>query len=175
MSYVKVTTPVPGVASALAAVLSNFGVAEPVESLLQQAGTRVRLETGDEVWVSSIVFDKPDTLQVDLITVAIALKDGAPWQKPNGQHVATVFWHGLFPDALAALTVSTARRALMMIALGEPQPQIAYEPPAENGPATHDAIEIPDASARSIRNAILAARQTEDDLADVLSTGGDVI
>lgn len=175
MSYVKISTPVPGLSAALAAVLSNFAVTDPVAPTLTSAGTRVRLETEDEVWVSCVLYDRAETLQVDLVTVAIALKNGVPWQKANGQHVAVVFWHGLFPDALAALTVSTARKALMMIALGEPQPQVPYSTPAEGGPATHDAIELGDTSDRSIRSAILAAQQMEDDLEDVMSTGGDVL
>jgi len=171
MSYTKIAGTVPGLQVALAAVLGQFGVEAPVAGELIAAGSRVRLETADDVWVSSIVHDKPDTLQVDLVTVAIALRDGAPWQKANGQYVAVVFWHGLFPDVLASLGVSTARKALMMVALGEPQPQVPIVPPAVDGPTQRDAIELGDTSDRSIRFVITAARELEAGLEDVLGNG----
>lgn len=113
--------------------------------------------------------DKPDTPQVDLLTVAIALKGGDPWTKDNGQIVARVFWHGLWTEELASLTLSGTRKALMMTALGEPQPQIPIPVPAEGGPTEQDAIPFGGAAGNySIRSAISATRDIDAPLVDVL-------
>lgn len=174
MSYSKLATPVPGIDVALDAVLEQNGltgeggVASAVRPSLLAAGTHVALETQNGVWVSCIVFDRPETPQVDFLTVAIACRDGVPWEKPNRQIVASVFWHGVWPDALASMGIGTVRRALMMIALGEPQPQVPIVPPDEDGPTERDAIPLVDASSRSIRTAITAALELAAPVEDVL-------
>lgn len=145
------------------------GVAEAVFAAVLAAGAAVDLDDGTPVWLSCIHHDRPETPQVDFLTVAIACTpEGVPWVKGNGQHVAVVFWHGMFPDVLAALSVDVARRALLMVALGEPQPQVPITPPAEGGPLERDALQISDCAARSIRSAITAANEIAAPLGDVL-------
>lgn len=167
MSYTKLTDPIPALADALAQALTQCGVTDPVTDDLLAAGTAVQLETGDKVWVSSVAHDKPDTPQVDLITVAIACRpDVTPWFKPNGQLVCSVFWHGVWSQPLADLGISTVRKALMMVALGEPQPLVPIPAPAENGPAEQDAL--PGIQHLSIRSAITAATEVTQPVEDVL-------
>lgn len=168
MSYSKLSETIPGIAEAAAAAMSQAGVSEPVFDALLAAGSAVLLETGDTVWVSCVVHDRPETPQVDFITVALACKDGAPWAKPNGQFVAQVFWHGLWVEPLATLGIDTVRRALMMIALGEPQPQVPIPSPDPEGPTEQDAIPLSDPTDRSIRKAITAALEIASPVADVL-------
>lgn len=168
MSYTKITPP-SNMAAAVNLALSQNCVHSDVAQLLIDAGAAVELETGDQVWLSCIVDDKPDTPQIDLLTVAIALKSGDPWTKDNGQLVSRVFYHGLWPEQLASLTLNTARKALMMTALGEPQPQIPIPTPSEGGPTDQDAIPLGVAAGGyDIRSAISAARDVDAPLADVL-------
>lgn len=169
MSYTKLTDPIPGLADELAKALAQSNVTDPVADDLLAAGTAVQLETGDKVWVSSIAHDKPDTPQVDFITVGVACRpDVTPWVKPNGQLVCSVFWHGVWPQALADLGISTVRKALLMIALGEPQPQVPIPVPAEGGPTQQDALPGLSGAQLSIRSAITAATETTAPLDDVL-------
>lgn len=169
MSYTKITDTIPGLADALAKALAQSFVTDPVADDLLAAGTAVQLETGDKVWVSSVAHDKPDTPQVDFITVGIACRpDVTPWIKPNGQLVCSVFWHGVWPQALADLSVSTVRKALLMIALGEPQPQVPIPNPAAGGPTQQDALAGLSGTQLSVRSAITAAAETAAPLADVL-------
>lgn len=168
MTYEKLTTPIPGIETAVASALAQVAISEPVQTSLLAAGSSVELETGDVVWLACIVYDRPETPQIDLLTVAIACKGGTPWAKANGQIVASVWWSGLWPDQLARLGIDTARKALSMIALGEPQPQVDIPDPAEGGPTQMDAIPLGDASVHSIRTAITAATELAAPLTDVL-------
>ena len=173
MTYAKLIGPAARITEALTDALEQFGLGgetalvDLVQPSLEAAGACVVLECDREVWVSSIVFDRPETLQVDFLTVAIAHKDGRPWRKANGQLVANVFWHGLFPDVLASLGIGTARKALMMVALGQPQPQVPVEEPGD-GPAMRDAIPLADPFSRCISGAITAALEIEAPPEDVL-------
>lgn len=167
MTYKKIESTVP--ADALAQALAQNCVTDPVTDDLLAAGSAVQLETGAKVWLSCVVHDRPDTPQVDFVTAAIALQaDGQPWLKPNGQLVCSVFWSGLWPDALAALGIDTVRRALLMVALGEPQPQVDIPTPAAGGPTQQDAIPGIAAASHSIRTAITSANELTAPLADVL-------
>lgn len=174
MTYTKQPGAAPGITAALEATLVQHGLAgegglaADVAPPLEAAGALVRLETGVDVWVSCVVYDRPETPQVDFLTAAIAYRSGMPWKKPNGQYVASVFWHGLWPDVLAALSIGTTRKALMMVALGEPQAQVAVVNPPAGSPTTRDAIPFSDAAARSIRTAITAANEIAAPTADVL-------
>lgn len=169
MSYTKLAVPLAGVADALAQALSQNSVTEPVADDLQAAGASVQLETSTKVWVSCVVHDKPETPQIDFLTVAIAFDSaGDPWLKANGQLVCNVFWSGLWPDCLAALGIDTVRKALLMVALGESQPQVSIPTPAEGGPTQQDAIPGIAADSCSIRPSIKAALELSAPLADVL-------
>lgn len=169
MSYTKLTDPIPGLADALAGALAQCAVTDPVADDLLAAGTAVQLETGDKVWVSSVAHDRPETPQVDFITVGIACRpDVTPWVKPNGQLVCTVFWHGAWPQALADLGISTVRKALLMVAMGEPQPQVPIPAPAEGGPTEQDALPGLSQAQLSIRSAITAAAEVTQPVEDVL-------
>lgn len=170
MSYTKNATDPTGISEALSRALTLNSVDTSFASDLLAAGASVTLETGDVVWVSCVVHDRPETPQIDLLTVAIAAKNGAAWVKANGQPVASVFWKGVWPENLATLTIDTVRKALMMIALGEPQPQVAIpNPDTAPAPQTQDALPVGDvASSWSIRTAIQAATQLDAALVDVL-------
>jgi hypothetical protein len=170
MSYTKLTDTIPGLADALAQALTQCGVTDPVADDLLAAGTAVQLETGDKVWVSSIAHDKPETPQVDFITVGIACRpDVTPWHKPNGQLVCSVFWHGVWPQTLADLGISTVRKALLMVAMGEPQPQVPIpNPDPAPAPQQQDALPGLSQAQLSIRSAITAAAEVTQPLADVL-------
>jgi hypothetical protein len=170
MSYTKQTDPIPGIADALAQALKQSAITDPVVDDLLAAGSAVQLETGDKVWVSSVIHDKPETLQVDVITVAIACRpDVTPWYKPNGQVVCTVFWHGVWAQELANLTTNTVRKALMMVALGEPQPQVPIpNPDPLPAPQEQDALPGLSQAQLSIRQAITAATEITQPVEDVL-------
>lgn len=168
MSYTKIDPPAD-MANAVALALAQNSVDAGIAQALLDAGAAVELETGDQVWLSCVVDDKPDTPQIDLLTVAIALTGGDPWTKDNGQIVARVFWHGLWAEELASLTLSVARKALMMSALGEPQPQVPIPAPVEGGPTEQDAIPFAGTAGNySIRSAISATRDIDAPLTDVL-------
>lgn len=169
MSYSKLADTIPALADAMALALTQTAVDPAVADGLLAAGSVVELETGDKVWVSCIAHDKPDTPQVDFITVGIACRpDVTPWAKPNGQLVCSVFWHGVWPQALADLGISTVRKALLMVAMGEPQPQVPIPTPAEGGPTQQDALQGLSGVPLSIRSAITAATETTAPLDDVL-------
>lgn len=171
MSYTKLTDPIPGLADAVAQALAQCGVSiDGMADALLAAGSAVQLETGDKIWVSCIVHDRADTPQIDFLTLAIACRpDVTPWLKSNGQLVCSVFWSGLWPDNLAALGIDTARKALLMVALGEPQPQVPIpNPDPEPAPQAQNAIPGIAADSHSIRTAIIAATELTAPLADVL-------
>jgi hypothetical protein len=170
MSYSKITDTIPDIASVVALALAQNGVSEPIADALLDAGQAVQLETGDKVWVSCVVHDRAETPQVDFITIGIACRpDVTPWVKPNGQLVASVFWSGVWPDCLAALGIDTVRRALLMVALGEPQPQVPIpNPDPEPAPQEQDAIPGIAATSHSIRTAITAGTELSAPVADVL-------
>ena len=171
MSYTKLIDAIPGIADAVAQAMAqnSVDIAGIADDLLA-AGAAVQPETGDKVWVSCIVHDRPETPQVDLLTVAIACRpDVTPWFKLNGQLVCSVFWSSLWPDNLAALGIDTIRRALQMVALGEPQPQVPIpNPDPAPAPQTQDAIPGIAEASHSIRTAITAATELTAPLADVL-------
>lgn len=168
MSYTKLPD-TPDMTAALDAALAQAKVADPVAADLLAAGSIVVLETGDHVWASCVVHDRPTTPDIDFIAVAIALQpDLSPWIKPNGQTVMVAWWHGFWPSALADLGIDTARRAMLMVTLGEPQPQVDIPTPAEGGPTQMDALPIGSPAAYCIRSAITAAREISAPVADVL-------
>ncbi|MGN6383641.1 MAG: hypothetical protein ACTHMK_13645 [Dyella sp.] len=170
MSYTKNPTDPTGIADALTTALSMNAVDTSFSADILAAGSSVTLETGDVVWLSCIVHDRPETPQIDFLTVAIAAKNGAPWIKPNSQPVCSVFWKGVWPENLAALSIDTVRKALLMIAMGEAQPQVPITNP-DPPPAAQqqDALPVGDvATSWSIRTAIQAATQLDAALTDVL-------
>ncbi len=79
-----------------------------------------------------------------------------------------MFWHGVWPDVLAALSINTVRKALLMVAMGEPQPQVPIPNPAEDGPTEQDALPGLSQGQLSIRAAITAATETTQPVEDVL-------
>lgn len=168
MSYTKLTATIPNLSEALTATLAQHRIDAPVHADLLAAGVVVKLETGDKVWLSCVVHDKPETPQVDFICVAIAGNGNALWQKPNGQYVSVAFWHPVWTQVLAELSVSTIRKALLLIAIGEAQPQVPIPNPEPGGPTEQGALPIATPSAHSIRTAIMAATEMAAPPADVL-------
>lgn len=170
MSYVKSGITVTGLAEAIAAALAqNSATIDGLADELLAAAGVVTLDSGDVVAVSCVVHDRPETPQIDLMTVAVACDAlGVPRYKSNGQVVAQAFWSSVWPDNLASLGVSTVRKALMMVALGEPQPQVAIPNPSPDGPTEQDAVPLATPEAHSIRSQISAADQLAEPLADVL-------
>ena len=170
MSYTKNSAPFAGIAEAVTTALQQNNVDAKIADALVAAGTCVTLETGAVVWVSCVVDDKPETPQIDFLTVVIAAQGGSSWLRANGQPVSRVFWHGIWPEALASMGIDTVRRALMMVALGEPQPQIPIPSPDPAGPTEQDVFPgVSDAAgSRGIRTAISAANDIAGPLSDVL-------
>lgn len=171
MSYTK-TTAAQSIADGLNALLSQNGidVAGLADELLA-AGSAVTLDTGQTVWVSCVVHDRPETPPIDLMAVAIQCVNGTARSKPNGQIVGTAAWRQIWPAPLAEYGVDTVRKACLMLALGEPQPQVPIpNPEPAPAPQTQDVFPVPsgDAAASSIRAAISAADQLAAPLADVL-------
>lgn len=163
MAYTKVTIAPAATVAIVERALKEHGIEQAIidttASRLASQGVTVKLEPGPRVWVSCVVHDRPETPLVDFLTVAIGIRNGAPWEKPNGQLVARVFWHGVWQELLASQGKATVRKALMLSALGEPQPKTA---------AGEDVIPTPDPSTRSIRAVALAATEIEAADADVL-------
>jgi hypothetical protein len=169
MSYVKLTdTTIPGIAEAVANALAIERITEDVQQALVDAGSVVQLDDGSVVWLACVLHDKPSTPQIDLITCAIACKDGAPWIKTNGQVVGVAWWSNLWAQELFDRGTDTVRKALQMIALGEPQPQVPIPIPAEGGPTEMDAMPDSQATAHSIRTQIATANEIAAPLNDVL-------
>lgn len=172
MSYEKRDTLVPDLAAAVTSALEQNGVRiEGLADELAAAGAVVQLDgNGPLVWVSCVVHDRPETPQIDLLTVAFACApDGSPRVKPNGQLVAQVFWSSVWPDVLASLGIDTVRKALMMVALGEPQPQVPIpNPEPAPAPQTQDAVPMATPESHSIRSQITTADELAAPLADVL-------
>lgn len=171
MSYTKLDTS-PDVTDGLTALLTQNGVDVPgIADELISAGSAVTLDTGQTVWCSCVIHDRPETVQIDLLTVALELVDGEPRKKTNGQIAGIATWRGVMQEHLDAWAVSTVRKACLMIALGEAQPQVAIpNPDPAPAPQTQDVFPLPDmeASNGSIRTAIGLADQLAAPLADVL-------
>ena len=170
MTYQKFNLEVPNIGSAVGdALAQNSVVIEGLADELEAAGAVVQLDTGDRVWVSCVVHDRPETIEIDLMTVALALDaDGTPRRKSNGQLVAHAFWHKMMTAPLVERGIDTVRKALMMVALGEPQPQVPIQVPAVDGPTEQDAVPMATPEAHSIRSQISAADELSAPLADVL-------
>ena len=169
MSYTKSPLAVDAAKAVADALAQNSVFIAGLADELTAAGGVVQLDTGDVVWVSCVVHDRPETPQIDLMTVAVACDAlGMPRYKPNGQVIAQAFWSSLWADNLASLGIDTVRRALMMVALGEPQPQVPIPVPAVDGPTEQDAVPMATPEAHSIRSQISAADQLAAPLADVL-------
>lgn len=163
MSYTKLSDPPAGIESALNLVLASASQVTTAsrQSLLDSAGT-VLLDTGETVWVACVVQDNPDTAAVEMFIAAIAAQDGAAWIKGNGSPCATSWWHGVDQATIVSLGVDCARKALMMIALGEPQPQDS------EGHDVFPSIDSATTAGRSIRTAIASATELAAPLTDVL-------
>lgn len=170
MSYQKSATVVDAAAAVAAALAQNNVDPPALADELTASGGVVLLDDGNIVWVSCVVHDRPETPQIDFLTCALACDaEGVPRTKPNGQQVAQVFWSSIWAERLAALGIDIVRKALMMMALGEPQPQVPIDnPDPEPAPQTQDALPVTTAEAHSIRNEIAAADQLAAPLADVL-------
>ena len=169
MSYTKPSLAVDAASAVADALAQNSVTISGLADELTAAGGVVQLDTGDVIWVSCVVHDRPETPQIDLMTVAIACDaQGVPRYKTNGQVVAQAFWSSLRADNLSSLGVSTVRKALMMVALGEPQPQVPIPNPDPDGPQEQDAVPMATPEAHSIRSQISAADELTAPLADVL-------
>ncbi|HEX5305755.1 MAG TPA: hypothetical protein VFW82_06710 [Dyella sp.] len=171
MSYQKVTLDVQGLAEAVTDALAQDKITSAkLAAELTAAGAVVQLETGSRVWVSCVVHDRPDTPEIDLAVLSMEVDEaGAPRKKANGNYVSHAFWSNVWPARLAELGVDTVRKALMMVALGEPQPQVPIpNPDPEPAPQTQDAVPMATPEAHSIRSQITAADELAAPLADVL-------
>jgi hypothetical protein len=171
MSYTKLDT-TPDVTAGVAALLSQNGISIPgIADELIAAGAAVTLDTGQTVWCSCVVHDKPETVQIDLLAVALQIDNGVVRQKANGQIAGVATWRGVMQEHLDAWTVSTVRKACLMVALGEQQPQVPIpNPDPAPAPQMQDVFPIPamDAANASIRTTIAVADQLAAPLADVL-------
>jgi hypothetical protein len=170
VTYQKTTLALANPEQAIALALAQFSVVDAsLAQELQAAGATVLLDDGTRVWASCVVHDRPETPQIDFLTAAIACNaDGTPWLKANGQMVCSVFWSAVSPDRLAELSIGVVRKALLMVVLGEPQPQVPIPVPAEGGPTEQDALPGVHADSHSIRTAITAANELTAPLVDVL-------
>lgn len=171
MSYTKQTnTPTQAATDAITAALASAKVnAAEVPALVTSAAT-VQLDSGQTVLCSCVPADRPETPEFDLLTVAVEMVNGVYRQRANGNPVCSVGWTSIAPDSLADVTMDTARKACLMIALGETQPRIPVPNPDENGPTEQDVFQLThhESLCRSIRTLIAAADAAESALADVL-------
>lgn len=159
MSYEKTTTEITDLEDAVAEALADAAVTI-APATVAAAGSTVLLDSGETVWIACVPSDDPVTPQIEFLVVAIACDDETPIRRSGGQLVAVVTLRGIWPDVLALHGVSTIRKACMMIALGEPQPQ------AEGA----DVIPLPAADRANgcIRTALDVANQVAAPLDDVL-------
>ena len=161
MSYQKTRHTISRLESAAAEVLSAARVDAPAQ-IVATAGAIVQLDSGDHVWLACVPNDDPDTQHIEFLTVAIAVDPASDTirRKPNGQPIAIVTARGVWPSVVATHGITQIRKACMMIALGEPQPQ------AEGS----DIIALPDAdsASASIRSQLAVADQISADLEDAL-------
>lgn len=167
MTYQVVATTLADPRAAVSAVLDQNGVDADIADDLTAAGATVLLANGRSVWCSCIVHDRPETPSIDFIVVAFEVADGALRVKPNGQNVSVCTWRAVLPELLDAWTVPVIRKACLMIALGEPQPQVPIPVPAEGGPTAQDVFVLPDAD--KANGCILPMMSAADQLAAPLS------
>jgi hypothetical protein len=172
MSYtINTDATVSDLAGDVAALLAQNKVfIDGIGDELIAAGTLVTLDDNSIVWCSCIIRDLPETPQIDFITIAFQVSNGAARRKTNGQVVGIATWRSVFAEHLDTWTVPTIRRACLMIALGEPQPQVPIPVPVEGGPTEQDLFPLPDMDKAngSIRSAIAAADQIAAPLTNVL-------
>lgn len=173
MSYTKISPPAnPVAADHIAALLAQFGIDVPgIGDELLAAGAYVTLDTGQAVWCSCVVHDRPETPQIDFLVAAIEMLPAGPRVKANGQLVALATWRGVMPEHLDAWGVDAVRKACLMIALGEPQPQVPIpDPDPAPAPQEQDVFVLPafDSANGSIRAHISSADQLAAPLTDVL-------
>lgn len=162
MSYEKLTTAPRNIDIALSVALQRATTVTGVsKAAMLQSGITVQLDTGECVWVACVVQDDPETVDIDLFTCAIAATGGGVIYRPNGQPVYSHFWHGIDPPRLAAVGMSTVRKACMMLALGEPQPQV-------EGEDVFRGFDAQFADQRSIKKALAAYAELAAPLEDVL-------
>lgn len=164
--YTKLTSSIVTLQD-IESVLLQQGVDIGLAQALMDAKAEVQINSGETAFVSCIMSDDPRTPQIDFITVAVAVKDGIAQVKPNGQYVCSVFWHGVMPDSVPVLGVSTIRKSLMMIALNEPQPtRTVIE--ADGTTSERPVVDIPYTADRCIKTYIDAAVELSAPLEDVL-------
>lgn len=171
MSYTKQTdTPTQAATDAITAAITYAKVDAAVAPPLVAAAATVQLDSGQIVLCSCVPADRPETPEFDLLTVAVEMVNGTYRQRANGNPVCAVGWTSVAPDTLASVTMDTARKACLMVALGEPQPQIPVPNPDENGPTEQDVFQLThhEALRRSIRTLIAAADAATAPMADVL-------
>lgn len=172
MSYtVNATAPIADpTADVLALLAQNKIYIDGIADELVAAGSFVTLDDGSVVWCSSIIHDLPETPQIDFLTLAFQVDGAAARRKANNQVVGIATWRVVFSEHLDAWTVPTIRRACLMIALGESQPQVPIPTPAVDGPTEQDVFVLPDMdkSNGSVRTAIAAADQIAAPLTNVL-------
>jgi len=78
------------------------------------------------VWGSCVPQDDPGVPGLQMFSLVIAGRNGAPWLKPNGEAVATMFWHTV-PDVIVASTpIQAIRNGLLLFLIGEAQ---VHNPP----------------------------------------------
>lgn len=173
MTYATTTNiPDTAVRAALAVVSTQPGnprLPGLIDALIAAGGT-VTLDTGQTVWCACIFADDPATPAVELCVVAAEFVAGALRTKPNGQPVACVSWPSMTVNHLTDWTAGVVRKAALMIALGEPQPQVPIDNPDEGGATEQDVFVLSDSAAlnMSIRTWIAAADATTAPLTDVL-------
>lgn len=173
MSYEKLTDPtLADIDEAVAAALAQNKVRyADLAADLVAAGAVVQLGTGQIVWCSCVAHDLPETPEIDFLVVAIEIIDGAARVKPNGQQVSVVTWRSVRPEHLDSWGIDTIRKACLMVALGEPQPQVPIDVPAEGGATTMDVFGFHDDMDRAngcILSVSAAADQLAAPLTDVL-------
>lgn len=171
MTYQKIDLSLAGVEQAVSDALSQNKVRYALAAELTAAGAVVQLGTGQSVWCSCIAHDLPETPEIDFLTVAFEVASGSPRYKPNGQLVCVANWRSVRPEHLDAWGIDTIRKACLMIALGEPQPQVPIDVPAVGGPTTMDVFGFHDDMDRAngcILSQSAAADQLAEPLADVL-------
>ena len=168
MSYEKRTTDLSGIDDALDMLFPDDITRA---SAVQRAGSSLTLDDGSTAWVSSTIDAEPATPFVELRVVALGGDaNGNVLKRANAMPVSVHFVHPVDPVLIAKYGIDQVRRALSMVALGEPQPQVPIEPPAEGGPAERDLIQL-DASVAAtynIRTALTVAAQVRAPVTDVL-------
>jgi len=129
MTYQKQVVSIDNLQAEVQSVLDQFRVRYDVAGELAAAGACVvltDLDTPRTVWCACIIHDKPETPEIDFLTVAFEVVDGAARRKSNGQVVAVCTWRNLWQELIDSYTLDAVRKCRSRCLRREDRPRTTF-------------------------------------------------